>query len=50
VLSPWNSFPVDTHFLVKFRRVIQFYKLYCKQRVEARCLSEMRLQVELEDL
>jgi hypothetical protein len=31
----WKAFPDGTHFLVKFRRVIKFYRTYCKEQAEA---------------
>jgi hypothetical protein len=46
----WKSFLKETHFLVKCRRVVRFYKLYCKQRAKARHSQETSLRTELESL
>ena len=40
----WKAFPDGTHFLVKFRRVIRFYRTYYKEQTEAQRRSEVELR------
>jgi hypothetical protein len=43
----WKAFPEGTHFLVKFRRAIRYYRAYCRRKATERRSSEVMLRERL---
>jgi hypothetical protein len=46
----WTSFPEGTHFLVKFRRVIRYYRRFCQLQATARNKTETDLRLRFSQL
>jgi hypothetical protein len=50
IVRLWNSYPDGIHFLVKYRRVIRFYRRFCQQHAESKRRREMELRYNLDRL
>jgi exonuclease III len=46
----WTSFPKGTHFLVKFRRVIRYYRRFCQLQATAQNRTETDLRLRFSKL